>query len=87
MGAAKLKKAALKEIPREHAAALSELRKTHAELLAVQRNMNELALRHRDLGSEQERLLRRFGEAKDGLEKQSGMSYNENTLGLEKRKA
>jgi len=62
---------------------LTDLHKAQIRLIALQRNINALALQHRDMQQELAKAEAEFHTLRKRVEEETGMVYNDQTLALE----
>lgn len=62
---------------------LSDLYRAHIRLIALQRNINALALQHRDLQQELAKTEAEFHALRETVQQETGLVYNDQTLTLE----
>ena len=64
---------------------LSDLHKAQIRLIALQRNINALALQHRDMQQELAKADAEFHALRERVQQETGLVYNDQTLALEPR--
>ena len=62
---------------------LSDLHKAQIRLIALQRNINALALQHRDMQQELAKAEAEFHALRERVQQETGIVYNDQTLTLE----
>jgi hypothetical protein len=65
---------------------LSELHRAHIRVVALQRNINALALHHRDMQQELARAEADFQALRKKVQEETGLVYNDQTLALENKR-
>jgi predicted nucleic acid-binding Zn-ribbon protein len=82
-GAAAIAKVVAGQAASQIAPDLSDLHKAHIRVVALQRNINALALQHRDMQQELSRAEAEFQALRQKIQQETGLVYNDQTLTLE----
>jgi hypothetical protein len=86
LSAASAAKAGAAQGASEAAPGVSDLHKAQIRVIALQRNINALALHHRDMQQELARAEAEFAALRAKVEQTTGLVYNEQTLALESKR-